>query len=209
MTQDEGPASPAGGGHPRRQPGVGRSAPGAPGWDGEADAWLVGKARGGDLDAFEVLIGRHHGRIYRIALRMLGNHHDAEDVAQEVIIQLWTALASFAGDSAFTTWLYRIVVNRCWNAQRRQLRVSPLHERDVPPAAAGPEEATIGRQHAHAVFEAMAALPVEQRGVLVLYQLEGLSYRETAAVLGITEAAVRSRLLRARRMLVNQLKGWT
>ncbi|GAB3547097.1 RNA polymerase sigma-70 factor (ECF subfamily) [Actinopolyspora lacussalsi] len=203
MTHEDGPALTASGGRFRRQ------SAGAPGWDGEADAWLAGKARGGDLDAFEVLIGRHRGRIYRIALRMLGNYHDAEDVAQEVIIQLWTALTSFAGASAFTTWLYRIVVNRCWNAQRRQLRTSPLDERNVPPAAAGPEDTAVARQHVHAVFEVMAALPVEQRGVLVLYQLEGLSYRETAAVLGITEAAVRSRLLRARRMLVNQLKGWT
>ena len=88
--------------------------------DEDVDRWLVGKARVGDVDAYEVLVRRHRVRVYRIALRMLGDPHDAEDVTQDVLIQVWTALANFAGASAFTTWLYRIVVNRCVNQIRRR-----------------------------------------------------------------------------------------
>ena len=73
------------------------------GLDESADRWLVDKVRGGDVDAYEVLIRRHRDRIYRIALRMLGNPHDAEDIAQDVTIQLWTAVSGFLGSASFTT----------------------------------------------------------------------------------------------------------
>ena len=77
------------------------------GWDGAADEWLVRRARGGDVDAYEVLVRRHRRRIFRIALRMLGDRDEAEDVTQDVVIQVWLSLSSFSGASAFTTWLYR------------------------------------------------------------------------------------------------------
>lgn len=213
--------APGGGGRAVVSEGLGRrrqagrpagsrlSASAVPFQDAEADLWLVGKARGGDLEAFEVLLRRHHGRIYRIALRMLGNHQDAEDVAQEVFIQLWTALAAFAGSSAFTTWLYRIVVNRCLNHQRsRNPGVGPLDEERVTPVAAGAEDVAMACERVRAVYAAIGEIAPEQRSVLVLCQLEGLSYREAAAVLGISEAAVRSRLSRARRIVLDRMEGW-
>lgn len=101
------------------EPTAGRTPrPPRDGLDAQADAWLIAKVTSGDVDAYEVLVRRHRDRIYRIALRMLGDPHDAEDVAQDVVIQLWTALAGFAGTSAFTTWLYRVVVNRCITVAR-------------------------------------------------------------------------------------------
>jgi RNA polymerase sigma-70 factor (ECF subfamily) len=75
------------------------------GREARIDRWLVGKAREGDLGAYEELIRRHRDRIYRIALRITGDAADADDVTQEVVIQLWTALSGFVGSSAFTTWL--------------------------------------------------------------------------------------------------------
>lgn len=192
-----------------RPPGSGLSAGAVPSRDEEADLWLVGKARGGDLEAFEVLLRRHHGRIYRIALHMLGNHQDAEDVAQEVFIQLWMALAGFAGSSAFTTWLYRIVVNRCLNHQRsRNPGVAPLDEERVTPVVAGAEDVAMARERVRAVYVAIGEIPPQQRSVLVLCQLGGLSYREAAAILDISEAAVRSRLSRARRIVLDRMEGW-
>jgi RNA polymerase sigma-70 factor (ECF subfamily) len=176
--------------------------------DDAADSWLVGKARAGDVDAYEVLVRRHRDRIYRIALRMLGDRHDAEDVAQDVVIQVWTALAGFTGASSFTTWLYRIVVNRCLNQIRRRRLTRPVLDGDPPPAA-GAEDMVIARQRARAAMEAVAALPPDQRAVVVLHQLEGLSYREVAAVVNISEDAVRGRLHRARVSLFETLRSWS
>jgi RNA polymerase sigma-70 factor (ECF subfamily) len=177
-------------------------------YDDDADSWLVGKARAGDMDAYEVLVRRHRDRIYRIALRMLGDRHDAEDIAQDVVIQVWTALAGFTGASSFTTWLYRIVVNRCLNQIRRSRSTRPVLDGDPPPVA-GAEDMVIARQRARAVMEAIAALPPDQRAVVVLHHLEGLSYREVAAVVNISEDAVRGRLHRARVSLLETLRSWS
>lgn len=176
--------------------------------DEDVDRWLVEKARAGDVDAYEVLVRRHRGRIYRIALRMLGDPQDAEDVAQDVLIQVWTALAGFAGASAFTTWLYRIVVNRCMNQVRGRRWTRPVHEVD-PLSVAGAEDTVIAQYRARATVEAIAALPPDQRAVIVLHQLEGLSYREVAAVVNVSEDAVRGRLHRARLSLVEALRSWS
>jgi RNA polymerase sigma-70 factor (ECF subfamily) len=177
-------------------------------YDNDADSWLVRKAQAGDVDAYEVLVRRHRDRIYRLALRMLGDRHDAEDIAQDVVIQVWTALAGFTGASSFTTWLYRIVVNRCLNQIRRSRSTRPMLDSDPPPVV-GAEDMVIARQRARAVMEAVAALPPDQRAVVVLHQLEGLSYREVAAVVNISEDAVRGRLHRARVSLFETLRSWT
>jgi RNA polymerase sigma-70 factor (ECF subfamily) len=160
------------------------------------------------MDAYEVLVRRHRDRIYRIALRMLGDRHDAEDIAQDVMIQVWTALAGFTGASLFTTWLYRIVVNRCLNQLRRRRWTRPVLDGDPQPVA-GAEDTVIARQRAGAAMEAIAALPSDQRAVIVLHQLEGLSYREVAAVVNISEDAVRGRLHRARLNLLESLRSWS
>lgn len=175
--------------------------------DPQADRWLVDKVRAGDLGAYEMLIRRHRDRIYRIALRMLGSPADADDVAQEVVIQLWTAMTGFSGTSSFTTWLYRVVVNRCLNHRRGQRPTRELLDADHP-REAGPERRVLAGEHLHAGLAAIAALPEEQRVPLVLVQLEGLSYREAAAVTKVPEATVRGRLARARATLMTEMKDW-
>jgi RNA polymerase sigma-70 factor (ECF subfamily) len=176
--------------------------------DDEADRWLVGRARGGDRSAYEELVRRHRDRIYRIALRMLGSPADADDVAQEVVIQLWTALAGFGGTSAFTTWLYRVVVNRCLNQRRAQRPHRELEDGDHP-RVPGPERQVLAGEELQAGLAAISALPEEQRVPLVLVQLEGLSYRQAAVVTKTTEATVRGRLARARATLMAEMKDWT
>lgn len=186
------------------------------GWDHQADGWLVTQAVSGSTaaargQAFEVLLRRHQDRIYRIALRIIGDPTEAEDVAQDVAVQLWRMLATFTGASVFSTWLYRIVVNRCLNRQRARRAptrdTAPLLESDHP-TTAGPEERVLDAARVDAATAALAALPADQRAALVLCQIEGLSYREAAAITHTTEAALRSRLERARRNLLAATRGW-
>lgn len=181
---------------------------GGEGWDGAADDWLVRRARGGDVDAYEVLVRRHRTRVFRIALRMLGDRDEAEDVTQDVTLQVWLSLASFTGASTFTTWLYRVVVNRCLDRIRRRPATRPVLDDDPPPVA-GAEDTVIAGERLRATVEAITALPPDQRAVIVLHQLEGLSYRQVAAVVGISEDAVRGRLHRARRTLLDTLRSWS
>lgn len=186
---------------PRRAPGPTFTS------DPAADAWLVGKARNGDPAAYEALVRRHRVRVYRIALRMLGNHEDAEDVAQDTFVQVWSALAGFVGGAQFTTWLYRIVINRCINHKRRRPPPVPLRDEDHP-AGTGPEDAVVAEHRARATAAAIAALPPDQRTVLVLHQMEGLTYQEVADILKLPEPTVRGRLARARRTLITDLRDW-
>ncbi|GAA4921960.1 RNA polymerase sigma-70 factor (ECF subfamily) [Actinomycetospora succinea] len=174
------------------------------------DGWLVRQARAGSAEAFEVLITRHQDRIFRIALRVLGNRHDAEDVMQDVLIQLWTGLAGFAGTSAFTTWLHRVVVNRCLSRARSVRRTETV---PGPSEAGHPTTPAAGRQvqdqaELAVAAHAVAGLPDDQRSVFVLCQLEGLSYREVAVILRLPETTVRGRLARARERLAQAMEEW-
>lgn len=185
----------------------------AGGPDPQLDSWLVDKARDGDVAAYEALVRRHRDRIYRIALRMVGDRADAEDIAQEVVIQLWTGLAAYAGTSAFTTWLYRVVVNRCLDHRRRKATSPtapvPAAEESGHPVVPSADRQATDRMRLAATMRAIADLPEEQRSVIVLYQMEGLSYREVAAVLRVSESSVRGRLARARAALAHRLRDWT
>lgn len=174
------------------------------------DGWLVRRARMGDAEAFEVLIARHQDRIFRIALRVLGNRQDAEDVMQDVLIQLWTGLAGFAGASAFTTWLHRVVVNRCLSRARSARRTETIPEPGEPghPRAPAAAERVQDQAELAVAGAAVAALPEDQRSVFVLCQLEGLSYREVAVIQGLAEATVRGRLARARQRLAHSMEEW-
>jgi RNA polymerase sigma-70 factor (ECF subfamily) len=174
------------------------------------DRWLVGKARAGERGAYEELIRRHRDRIYRIALRITGDAADADDVTQEVVIQLWTALSGFVGTSAFTTWLYRVVVNRSLDHQRRARRLSGEEptEADLPSVAA-PERAVLAGEELRAGLEAIARLPESQRVPFVLCQIEGLSYAQAAAVTKVSEATLRGRLARARTTVLADMRSWS
>lgn len=183
------------------------AAPPRPDDDPDVDRWLVGRVVEGDVDAYEELLRRHRDRIYRIALRVLADPADADDVTQDIAIQLWTGLSSFAGNAAFTTWLYRVVVNRCLNLRRRARPTEELTE-TTHPAAPGPEARVVAGQELEAGIAALADMPEELRLALVLVQLEGLSYAQAASVLKVPEATVRGRLARARAHLVKQMRNW-
>jgi len=174
---------------------------------GVDDAHLVTRARAGRADAFEELVVRHRDRVYRVALRMLGDAREAEDATQDVLLQAWRSLDRFRGDSAFSTWLHRITVNRCLNVQRARRPVEPL-DTDRPSRDPTVETAVESRLELDDVRRAIAGLTPEQRAPLVLRELEGCSYEELADVLDCSVSAVKSRLHRARIELLNAVRGW-
>ena len=171
------------------------------------DAYLVGRVQAGYVDAFELLVQRHRDRVFRVALRLLGDSQDAADAAQEAFIDAWRALPRFRQDSSFVTWLHRIVVNRCLQHQRRPRDRVGLPDGDVA-GGAQPAQVVEERMQAAALREAIAALPTEQRLPLVLVEFGGFTYEETAAILSVPPATVRGRLFRARKGLVEAMRQW-
>ena len=173
------------------------------------DAYLVARAREGYLDAYELLVQRHSAMAYRVALRLCGNHHDAQDIAQDALIAAWENLDRFRADSSFSTWLYQIVTRRALNKVTRGRDAGSL---DLLPDAADPgaEPAAQAERNlaVDAVTDALAALPFAQRAAIVLHHFEGLSYAEVAGVTRSTVPAVRSHLFRARRTLGTKLEEW-
>jgi RNA polymerase sigma-70 factor, ECF subfamily len=171
------------------------------------DADLVSRAQAGRLDAFEELVRRHRPGAYRVALRMLGDTGDAEDAAQEAFIQAWRNLAGFRADAAFSTWMYRIVTNRCLNVLRSRRRTEQLPEAHESPTTR-PDRIAEGNWQVEDLKRAITGLTPEQRAPLVLRELEGCSYEEIAAALDLSLSAVKSRLHRARLELLTAMREW-
>jgi RNA polymerase sigma-70 factor (ECF subfamily) len=180
-----------------------------------SDAELVLRARDrGDGAALEELVRRHRDAAYRVALRICLDPVDAEDVAQEAFVRAWRALPRFKGESAFSTWLYRIVTNLALNAVTRRRPAQPLDDErgavrhDAPHAELDPARRVQDRERLAAVAAALAALTPEQRACWVLREVEGLPYEELAEVMGLTLAAVKGRLFRARGELAAALASY-
>ncbi len=181
------------------------------------DRELVARCREGDPAAFALLVSLHERMVFNLSARLLGDGEEARDVAQEVFLQVYRRLARFEGRSTLKTWIYRIVVNQCHNrrCQKRRRgrdREDPLDERFAAPPAAGgkspgPYEQACARERARTVQRALLQLPFQQRSVLVLREVEGLSCEEVAAALGIPDGTVKSRLSRAREALRRRLAG--
>jgi RNA polymerase sigma-70 factor (ECF subfamily) len=174
-----------------------------------SDAYLVTRAQEGYLDAYELLVQRHSAMAYRVGLRLCGNHHDAQDIAQDALIAAWENLDRFRANSSFSTWLYQVVTRRALNKVTRGRDVGSLDLLpDVADPGAEPAAQTERNLAVDAVTDALAALPFAQRAVVVLHHFEGLSYSEVAAVTRSTIPAVRSHLFRARRTLGTKLEEW-
>jgi RNA polymerase sigma-70 factor (ECF subfamily) len=171
------------------------------------DAQLISSAQAGRLDAFEELVRRYRLPIYRIALRVLGDEADAEDATQDAFVHAWRSLAAFRSDAAFSTWMYRIVTNRCLNLLRARRRTEPLPaSREAP--ASRPDRIVEARWQVEDLKVAIADLSPEQRAAFVLRELEGLSYQEIADALELSVPAVKSRLHRARLEVLAAMRGW-
>ena len=169
---------------------------------------LIRKAQGGDPEAFEMLMTGLEGLVWRVCWHYTGNRESASDCGQETMIRIWRRLGDFRGECAFESWVYRIAANCCldWlrkTGRRREDSLEELGERGVDPAdpSPGTEEEALRRDEYARLRSAIAGLPEDQRDALVLTQLEGKSYGETAAMLSVSEGTVKSRVSRARERL--------
>lgn len=169
------------------------------------DAALVDLARGGDNQAFGELVGRHGPMVYNLALRLLNNAQEAEDMAQEAFVRAWQALPGFRGDSAVSTWLYRITTNLCYN-RLPHLRASLLAlDADAADEVSDdrplPESRLQSAEMRRELFAAVDALPDHYRLLIQLRHIQGLGYNEIAAVTGMPLGTVKTGLHRAHRRL--------
>ncbi len=191
----------------------------SPGQAGFRDTELLEQLKAGDEKAFAAIIDRYSAQTYRIARTITGNPQDAEDVVQDVFLTVFRKIGSFEGRSAFSTWLYRITVNAAMMKVRgREVRAEEDLERWLPvfdaegrhlqPVedwSANPEKVLLQQERPEIVHQALGTLPAEYRVVVALRDLQGLSGEEVAEILGLSLAAVKSRLHRGRLALREKL----
>ncbi|HET9448580.1 MAG TPA: RNA polymerase sigma factor RpoE [Steroidobacteraceae bacterium] len=183
----------------------------------DSDQQLVQRVQAGDKAAFDLLVRKYQHRVLKLVSRFVSDAAEAEDVAQEAFLKAYRALASFRGDSAFYTWLYRIAINTAKNAlvsnRRRPVdfdldlqdpeqydRHARLKEGDTP------EGVLLTEEIRSVVEKAMEQLPEDLRTAIVLRELEGLSYEEIAEAMDCPVGTVRSRIFRAREAIDKKLK---
>jgi RNA polymerase sigma-70 factor, ECF subfamily len=170
------------------------------------DLALVRQSLAGQREAFGTLVTRYQKVMYTVALRMLGNPEDARDATQNAFVKAFERLASFNDNQRFFSWMYRILVNECLNANRDRRPEDPLS-----PDAAGtgnPFDLTVEAQRREQIQRALLRLTPEYRTVIVLRHFAGQSYGEIAQALAIPEKTVKSRLYSARQQLGELLLGW-
>lgn len=179
---------------------------------GEVEADLLARCRQGDPRAFEDLVRRYQNQVFAVALRMLGDRGEAEDLSQEVFLKVFRGLGSFRGEAKFSTWLYSIVSHECLNRlrARRPPRPARAAEREgEEPAVSDPNPDAVTllerRELAERLEEEIGRLGPEHRAILILRDLQGLSYEEIAEALGLELGTVRSRLHRARAELKERM----
>ncbi len=174
----------------------------------DSDAELLRAIADGDRTAFDRLSRRHLDRAYSVALRMTGSKADAEDVTQDVFLRLWLRPESWQpGQAQFSTWLYRVVVNRCLDLKRRPrgADLDSVEEPQDPDANA--EEDLLEAERSRALDAAVARLPGRQRAAIVLTYTAGLRNAEAAASMDISVKAFEALLVRAKRELRDDLAG--
>jgi len=187
----------------------------------DADVALIEECRSGDSSAFDAIVHRYKDRIYNVAYRFLGNHEDAQDVAQEVFVRAYRGIEGFKGDSKVYTWLYSIAGNLARNKLRdskrkgRDMGVSLEELEGRAPGAIQsfattretPEDAARKQETSDALQDCLQELPEHYRIVFVLRTFEELSYEEIADSVGCPKGTVKSRLNHARKFLHEALKA--
>jgi len=187
----------------------------------EVDSYvLIQRLQTGDVEAFETLFERYHPRIYRQAMHFLGNEGEAEEVMQEVLLTLYEKANTFRGEAAVSTWLYRLTANTAIGRLRRRSRRQEVsldvylpqfrddghhRERPVVDWSEDLERAMVREESSHLLRQAIDKLRPLDKAVIVLCDLEEIPQRETAEILSLSLAAVKSRLHRARLILRGQL----
>ena len=183
----------------------------------EEESILVARLREGDGEAFAALMEAYQKQVYLLALRTVGDPEDAADMTQEAFLRAWRSVGSFRGDSKFSVWLYRLTTNVCIDFLRsrgRKPTVSltvenedeEIQELDVADERYDPEELFERAELRRSVQRGLQSLPEDYRMILVLRELNGLSYAEIGETLQLEEGTVKSRLFRARKKLCDFLQ---
>ena len=178
----------------------------------EQELAVIRRVQRGDANAFEYLMAAYEKNVYNLALRMTGSPEDAEDMAQEAFLKAYSSLGSFRGDSKFSVWLYRIVSNVCLDFLRKQKKTQSFSlsmedddgeeaELELPDLSSLPEEELEKKLTREAVRRGLAQLPEDARQILLLREIQGLSYEEIGETLGLEPGTVKSRIFRARKKL--------
>jgi RNA polymerase sigma-70 factor (ECF subfamily) len=181
------------------------------------DRELVSRAQASDKEAFEELVRRHQQRVFAVAARILRNHQDAEDIAQQVFVKAYFSLKRFDQRAAFSTWLFKITVNECWDLLRKK-KVRPLlYESDLSEEqarhfgesleseTAGPD-ITMRLAARQRVEQLLEGLDPRDRLMLILKEVQGFAVEEIAEVMDLNTNTVKVRLFRARRRIVKREK---
>lgn len=173
------------------------------------DTELVAKIKKGDMNAFDKLVSEYNKRVINIAYSLLSDREEALDAAQEVFIRVYKNIGNFRGDSSLSTWIYRITKNICTDILRKRKGVvislddeqEDAPKLEIADESSSPEHISERNEKNRIVREAIAALDENQRTLITLYDINGLSYEEIAAVLKCPLGTVKSRLYRARESL--------
>ena len=169
------------------------------------DADLAASARDGDLSAFNLIVDRYQSQVYNLSARILGDRTAAEDIAQETLVSAYRAIGRFRGGS-LRAWLFRIASNLSYD-YLRSARRRPERSLDeqmenpefaIPSGEASPEQMAVRSELRGAIQQAIVALPMDQRATIVMVDVQGLSYEETAEATGVSIGTVKSRMSRAR-----------
>ena len=173
---------------------------------------LIQRIQAGERRAFEELLDAYEARVYRLALRFTGTVADAEDVTQEIFLGVYNGLRRFRGDSALGTWIYRVAMNHCLEFRRkRRLETIPYEEELTLATADWRDDPFASAQHrelSQKVEAAINSLSPLHRDVIVLHELQGLTYQEVADALNVPVGTVKSRLSNAFRRLRDVLGGY-
>mgnify|MGYP002002376715 FL=1 len=177
---------------------------------------LVRKSQLGEKDAFEQLVIRHQELVFSLAYKLTGNREMANDVAQEAFIRAWKAIEKFRGDSTFSTWIYRITVNTAWTLRKKArkhntLNIEDTYEPIVIDEKKDPELVAINSDLSSVLINALDKIPIEQRIIVELKNIEGRSHKEIADYLDISVTAAKVRLHRAHqrlRQILEEVERW-
>ena len=185
--------------------------------DTPTDHELIAMVLAGDQDSYTALVERYSSLVYTVAVRILGDEDDADDVAQETFVRAYRALGRFRGDSKFSSWIYRITVNRALTHLKRrkrrpmtvELSAAPRVESEVRSRRVdeNPEQLVLDDEFRAQVREAVDELPGHYRAAITLFYLEEKSYKEVAAILGVPMGTLKTHLHRARSLLRETLEG--
>ncbi len=172
---------------------------------------LIRRIQSGDRRAFEELLDAYETRVYRLALRFTGNVADAEDVTQEIFLGVYKSLPNFRGASTLGTWIYRVAMNHCLEFRRKRRLETIPYEEELALASVDwrddPFSVAQKRELSREVEAALSLLSPMHRDVIVLHELQGLTYQEVAATLDVPVGTVKSRLSNAFRKLRDSLGG--